>query len=86
MTSGTAGFRLSFNLDGIDPMVALGVGTPVAGGLTYREAHLVCEKASRSGKLLSLEVVELNPVRDAENRTGRLAVGLLASAPGKTIL
>ena len=86
VTSGTAGFHLSFDLDAIDPMIAPGVGTPVAGGLTYREAHLVCEKAARSGKLLSLEVVELNPVRDSENRTGRLAVGLLASALGKTIL
>lgn len=66
-------------------MVAPGVGTPVAGGLTYREANLVCEKVSRSGKLLSLEVVELNPVQDAENRTGRLTVGLLASALGKII-
>ena len=66
-------------------MVAPGVGTPVAGGLTYREANLVCEKVSRSGKLLSFEVVELNPVQDAENRTGRLTVGLLASALGKII-
>jgi arginase len=86
VTSGTAGFHLSFDLDGIDPMVAPGVGTPVAGGLTYREAHLVCEKVARSGRLLSLEVVELNPVLDAENRTGRLAIGLMASALGKTIL
>jgi arginase len=85
-TSGTAGFHLSFDLDGIDPMVAPGVGTPVAGGLTYREAHLVCEKAARSGRLVGLEMVELNPVLDAENRTGRLAVGLLASALGKSIL
>ena len=86
VTSGTAGFHLSFDLDGIDPMVAPGVGTPVAGGLTYREAHLVCEKAARSERLVSLEVVELNPVLDAENRTGRLAIGLMASALGKTIL
>jgi arginase len=85
-TSGTAGFHLSFDLDGIDPMIAPGVGTPVPGGLTYREAHLVCEKIARSGKLVSLEVVELNPVLDAENRTGRLAIGLMASALGKTIL
>ena len=54
--------------------------------MVYREAHLGCEKASRSGKLLILEGVELNSVQDAEDRTGRLAVGLLASAPGKTIL
>jgi arginase len=86
VTAGTAGFHLSFDLDSIDPMVAPGVGTPVAGGLTYREAHLVCEKAARSGKLLSAEIVELNPVLDAENRTGRLAVGLIGSMLGKTIL
>ena len=86
VTSGTAGFHLSFDLDGIDPMVAPGVGTPVEGGLTYREAHLVCEKVARSEKLVSLEVVELNPVLDAENRTGRLAIGLIASTLGKTIL
>jgi arginase len=86
VSSGTAGFHLSFDLDGIDPMVAPGVGTPVAGGLTYREAHLVCEKVARAERLLSLEVVELNPVLDAENRTGRLAVGLIGSALGKTIL
>lgn len=86
VTSGTVGFHLSFDLDGIDPMVAPGVGTPVAGGLTYREAHLVCEKVARAERLLSLEVVELNPVLDAENRTGRLAVGLMGSALGKTIL
>ena len=85
-TSGTAGFHLSFDLDGIDPMIAPGVGTPVPGGLTYREAHLVCEKAFRSEKLVSLDVVELNPVLDAENRTGRLAIGLIESALGKTIL
>jgi arginase len=86
VTSGTAGFHLSFDLDGIDPMVAPGVGTPVAGGLTYREAHLACEKVARSERLVSLEVVELNPVLDAENRTGKLAIGLMASALGKTIL
>jgi arginase len=86
VTSGTTGFHLSFDLDGIDPMVAPGVGTPVPGGLTYREAHLVCEKVARSGRLVSLEVVELNPVLDAENRTGKLAIGLMASALGKTIL
>jgi arginase len=85
-TRGTAGFHLSFDLDGIDPMIAPGVGTPVAGGMTYPEAHLVCEKAARSGRLLAVEFVELNPVLDVENRTGRLAVELVASALGKTIL
>jgi len=85
-TAGTAGFHLSFDLDGIDPMTAPGVGTPVPGGFSYREAHLLCEKAARTGAMVSLEMVELNPVLDVQNRTGRLAVGLLASALGKTIL
>lgn len=85
-TSGTEGFHLSIDLDAIDPLIAPGVGTPVPGGLSYREGHLICEKAARSSRLLGLEIVELNPVLDAENRTGRLAVGLLASALGKTIL
>lgn len=84
--TGTAGFHLSFDLDAIDPMVAPGVGTPVPGGLSYREGHLICEKAARSGGLRSLEVVELNPVLDLGNRTAQLAVGLVASGLGKTIL
>jgi arginase len=83
---GTAGFHLSFDLDSIEPLVAPGVGTPVAGGITYREAHLICEKAARSEKLVSLEMVELNPVLDLGNRTADVAVGLLASALGKRIL
>jgi arginase len=83
---GTAGYHLSFDLDGIDPMEAPGVGTAVPGGLTYREGHLICEKAARSGNLLSLELVELNPVLDVRNRTASLAVELIASALGKTIL
>lgn len=85
-SSGTAGFHLSFDLDSIDPMEAPGVGTPVPGGLTYREAHLICEKVFRSGQLLSFDVVELNPVLDMRNRTAGLAVELIASALGKTIL
>ena len=83
---GTCGFHLSLDLDALDPRVAPGVGTPVRGGLTYREGHLVCEKASRSGRLLSLEVVELNPVLDDRNQTALLGVGLVASALGATIL
>lgn len=83
---GSAGFHLSFDLDVIDPLVAPGVGSPVPGGLTYREAHLICEKVARSGGVLALEIVELNPVLDEGNRTARLAVGLVASALGKTIL
>lgn len=83
---GTAGFHLSFDLDALDPLEAPGVGTPVPGGLTYREGHLVCEKASASGRMLSLEVVELNPVLDDRNHTADLAVGLVSSALGKSIL
>jgi arginase len=86
VTRGTAGIHLSFDLDAIDPMVAPGVGTPVPGGFSYREAHLICEKVARTGALVSLEIVELNPVLDMENRTARLAVGLISSALGKTIL
>lgn len=85
-TDGTEGFQLSFDLDVIDPLVAPGVGTPVPGGLTYREAHLICEKVARTERLLGLEMVELNPVLDEGNRTARLGVGLIASALGKTIL
>ena len=85
-SAGTAGFHLSYDLDSLDPMIAPGVGTPVSGGLTFREGHLICEKVARSGKVLSLEVVELNPVLDAHNRTAHVAVGLIASALGKTIL
>jgi arginase len=83
---GTKGFHLSFDLDSLDPRAAPGVGTPVQGGFTYREAHLVCEKAASSGRLLSLEVVELNPVLDDRNHTANLAVGLVASALGQAIL
>jgi arginase len=84
--AGTAGFHLSFDLDALDPREAPGVGTPVQGGLTYREGHLVCEKAARAGNMLSFEVVELNPVLDRENRTAHLALGLVTSALGQTIL
>ena len=85
-TEGTAGVHLSFDLDGVDPEYAPGVGTPVPGGLTYREAHLACEKAAHTGKLLGMDLVELNPVLDEGNRTAKLAVELILSAFGKTIL
>jgi arginase len=85
-TTGTAGVHLSFDLDAVDPEVAPGVGTPVAGGLTYREAHLACEKVAHTGLLLGLDVVELNPILDEGNRTAKLAVELILSAFGKTIL
>ncbi len=83
---GTAGFHLSFDLDGCDPDVAPGVGTPVHGGITQRESHLVMEHAAESKKLLGLEITELNPIVDEANRTGRLAVELILSALGKRIL
>jgi arginase len=85
-TDGTAGFHISFDLDSIDPMQAPGVGTPVDGGLTYREAHLVAEKAWESGRMVSFEMVELNPVLDERGRTAHLGVEIAASALGKTIL
>ncbi len=85
-THGTTGFHLSFDLDAIDPWEAPGVGTPVEGGLTYREAHLICEKIAQSNHMISMEVVELNPVLDTRNRTADLAVSLIESALGKTII
>jgi arginase len=78
--------HLSLDLDAIDPEVAPGVGTPVRGGLTYREAHLACELVAESGLVGSLEVVEANPILDRENTTALTAVELVASLAGKTIL
>ena len=78
--------HVSFDLDVIDPEVAPGVGTPVRGGLTYREAHLACELVAESGIVGSFEVVEVNPILDRENTTALTAVELVASALGKTIV
>jgi arginase len=78
--------HLSLDMDVLDPDVAPGVGTPVRGGLSYREAHLTCELIAESGLLESLEVVEVNPILDRENVTARLAVELVASALGARIL
>jgi arginase len=86
VSSGTSGFHLSFDLDAVDPAEAPGVGTPVHGGITYREAHLAMEIVCDSGLLTSLEMVELNPVLDVANRTAILGVELLMSALGKRIL
>jgi arginase len=85
-SNGTAGFHLSFDMDAVDPSEAPGVGTPVRGGLTYREAHLVMETICDSGKMLSIELVEVNPVLDEANRTAVLGVELVMSALGKRIL
>jgi arginase len=85
-SAGTAGFHLSFDMDAVDPGEAPGVGTPVRGGITYREAHLVMETICDSGLMTSMEVVEVNPVIDEVNRTALLAVELIMSAMGKRIL
>lgn len=86
VSSGTSGFHLSFDLDAVDPAEAPGVGTPVHGGITYREAHLAMEIVCDCGLMTSLEMVELNPVLDVANRTAILGVELLMSALGKRIL
>jgi arginase len=86
VTRGTAGFHLSFDMDAVDPQEAPGVGTPVRGGITYREAHLAMETIGDSGLMTSIEVVEVNPVIDEVNRTALLAVELVMSAMGKRIL
>jgi arginase len=85
-TDGTDGIHVSLDLDWLDPTVAPGVGTPVRGGVTYREAHLAMEAVARSGALRSMELVEVNPVLDEHNETAALAVELAASAFGKRIL
>jgi arginase len=84
--SGSRFVHVSLDLDAIDPDSAPGVGTPVRGGLSYREAHFVLELVADSGLLDSLDVVEVNPIVDRENETGKLAVELVASALGARIL
>lgn len=86
VSGGTAGFHLSFDMDALDPAEAPGVGTPVRGGITYREAHTAMEIICDSGRMTSLEMVEVNPVLDDANRTALLAVELITSALGKRIL
>ena len=83
---GTAGFHLSLDMDFVDPKDAPGVGTPVRGGATYREAHLAMEMLCDTGRMVSMEVVEVNPVIDEANRTADLAVELIMSGLGKRIL
>ena len=85
-SDGAAGFQLSLDMDFVDPRDAPGVGTPVRGGVTYREAHLAMEMICDSGQMLAMEVVEVNPVIDEVNRTADLAVELVMSALGKRIL
>ena len=78
--------HLSLDMDAIEPSVAPGVGTPVPGGLTFREAHLLMEIVGESHKIAAMDVVEINPILDEGNRTAELAVELIASALGKRIL
>ncbi len=86
VTNGTLGFHLSFDMDGLDPLYAPGVSTPVTGGISLREAHLALEMMADTGKLLSMEFMELNPMCDIEHKTARLVVDLIQSALGKSIV
>jgi len=85
-SSGTAGIHVSFDMDVCDPSIAPGVGTPVNGGLNYREAHLTMEMLADSGRLTSLDLVEVNPTLDVRNATAQLATELALSALGMKIL
>ncbi|WP_256420400.1 arginase [Halobellus rarus] len=85
-TAGTEGVHVSLDLDWLDPREAPGVGTPVRGGATYREAHSAMEAVAERGCLRSLELVEVNPILDDRNETASLATELAASALGKQIL
>lgn len=86
VTNGTDGVHLSLDLDGIDPNEAPGVGTPVAGGVTYRESHLALEIISQADVLTSAEFVEVNPILDVENKTAKVAVALIGSVFGERVL
>jgi arginase len=86
VTDGTDYVHVSFDLDAVDPTVAPGVGTPVKGGLDYREAHLIMEVLHDSGVMTSLEMVEVNPILDQGNASATFAVELVQSAFGKKIL
>lgn len=78
--------HLSIDMDALDPLEAPGVGTPVPGGITYREAHLLMETLADSGKITSMDLVEINPILDSANKTARLAVELTLSVMGKSIM
>ncbi|MBX5467707.1 MAG: arginase [Firmicutes bacterium] len=86
VSQGTDGVHLSFDIDAVDPLYAPGSGTPWGGGLTEREAHLALELVAEADILTSLEMVEVNPILDEHNRTGRLAAELIASALGSRIV
>ena len=82
---GTVGIHLSFDVDAITPEYAPGTGTPVANGITAREAFLAVEMLAQSGKLLSMDLVEVNPILDERNKTGQLASELIQLALGKQL-
>src|SRR5262245_35166978 len=84
--TGTSGIHISFDLDVCDPLIAPGVGTPVNGGLNYREAHLIMEIVAESGLLRALDLAEVNPTLDLKNTTAELAAELALSALGMKIL
>jgi arginase len=84
--NGTSGLHVSFDLDVCDPAIAAGVGTPVKGGLDYREAHVLMELVADSGLLTSLDMVEVNPILDVRNSTAELGMELILSALGKNII
>ena len=84
-TQGTRGLHVSLDIDALDPREVHGVGTPVRGGLTYREASFVMEEIAATGKMTSLDVVEVNPILDSKNRTAQMAVDLILSGFGKSI-
>ncbi len=85
ISRGTAGIYLSFDMDALDPRHAPGVGTPVTGGLTYREAHLACELVAETGRLVGMDLVEVNPILDIQNETAKLAVEFALSALGRRV-
>jgi len=82
---GPGGVHISFDMDAVDPLEAPGVGTPWPGGLTYREAQLAMEMIAEANRLVSMDVVEVNPILDRENATALLAVELVLSALGKRV-
>lgn len=86
VTDGTIGFHVSWDMDFVDPSFAPGVGTPVKGGVDYREGHLALELVSDTDGMIAMDLVEANPILDERNRTGVLGMELILSAFGKTIL
>jgi len=85
-STGTGGIHVSFDMDACDPTVAPGVGTPVRGGLDYREAHMVMELLADSKRLVAIDLVEVNPTLDVRNATAEFGTELALSALGKGIL